>query len=423
MQSKLSKSILGLLCLLLGVLSVANASHAATEDEGETLTVALVESWPSEGIELWVPSREGRLVFSGPVNPSTAKYELRTSGPDSTVVAGAERVAYGVSRDTVLFKIPELSAGAFELTWSVETADGRPLTGVVQFSVAPTLVAPGGANHRMEGTSVKPESLVNFLLRIGVLAVLSVMGAFFLYDRASSNTKSGYANPVLHLSAGIAVSLLGVLGLFTTLYDSLERDKHTDSLEHYVRAFTTPLLFVYLAVVFIGAYHAVRAPSGNPMRTAVLTSVLFALATPASYSFTGYARSGIYAALLVSACFLARQIFYTVALAILRRAADPRPSVLIRWFLAVAALSPLTVLAQSGFHRLLGDHAENAKDRLLLVAVGVVLVLLLALMRRGLTGNNPVLRFLLPIPVALVASAIMVLGFSLTQSPPVMPGL
>ena len=128
-----------LACLLV-VLTISPSSVSAQEDSPEP--AVLKSSWPSEDVVLWTPIREGRLVFSAPVNGTTAKYDLTSTNAASAQPFRVERVAYGISTDTVIFKMPELLAGSYTLSWSIESDQAVPLKGTINFSQAETFVAP-----------------------------------------------------------------------------------------------------------------------------------------------------------------------------------------------------------------------------------------------------------------------------------------
>lgn len=420
-----------LICFaLVGLSCMASPSPLLAENE-ETLAVSLVESWPAQDVTIWVPSREGKLVFSGPVNPSTAEYDLVKVNDASAGIFVIERVAYGVSADTVLFKLPELTSGTFEINWAIQTAAKEDLKGTINFSVAPKLVAPGGANHRMDGTSIVPESRTNFLFKMGILSVLALLAALRRYRHVSlrqqtkEDTKEDTKGTLVNVASGGMVSLLGGLGFLSTLYASLERQKHVDALEHYILAFTAPLLWVYAASFVLGVYYATSRSSLSPLAGSVLLSFFFASAYSSDFSSVAYVGFAVNALLLVSFSFLAYHTYQLAASALLRKTSYPDMFKLLYWFLCLAAFSVARVYVQANFHALVGFHTENVKLRLDLSAVGAALLLVLCLTNRILLKDSKksILRFVLPLPVVAMALALLVVGLSLAAAPSVVPGL
>lgn len=411
-----------LVCLsYMALPSPVNAAQDVTPD------ISLVSSWPAEGIEIWIPSKEGKLVFSGPVNPSTAEYELINVKSTALGIFEIERVAYGVSADTVLFKLPELVPGVYELNWSIQTTMKETLKGTIKFSVEEELIAPGGANHRMDGTSIVPESRTNFLLKIGILAIVSLLGAVYRYRRLSSREKikADATSTFFYGVSGGIISLLGLLGILSTLYASLERQKHIDSLEHYILAFTAPLLWVYVLAFILGAYYALRKSLANPMYGVSLMSLFFATASSSDFSSIEYIRFALDVALFVSVSHVAYHVYQMSATALLRKTGYRDVPKLLYWFVSATSCSVISVFAQANFHALVGFHVQSMQNRLLLGLLGATLLLVIYLTNRVLVNDGKIslLRLLLPGPVAIFAFALLVVGFALAVAPPVVPGL
>lgn len=423
-QHELSKRLICFALVCLSYVALPSPSYAAQDG---TPTISLIASWPAEGTQIWVPSKEGKLIFSGPVNPSTAEYELVTIKSAASGLFKIERVAYGVSSDTVLFKLPELVPGVYELNWSIQTTTGETLEGTINFSVKEELIAPGGANHRMDGTSIVPESRTNFLLKIGILAIISLLGAIYSYRRLSSQEKikADTISTFFYGVSGGIVSLLGLLGFLSTLYASLERQKHIDSLEHYILAFTAPLLWVYVLAFILGAYYALHKSPANPMYGVSLMSLCYATAASSDFSSIEYVRFALDVALFISVSHVAYHVYQMTATALLRKTGYHNVPKLLYWFVSATSCSVISVFAQANFHALVGFHVQSMQNRLLLGLLGTVLLLVIYLTNRALAtdGKTSLLRLLLPGPVAIFAFALLIVGFTLAAAPPVVPGL
>lgn len=415
------------ICFALICLSSIALPSLAKASQDDTLVVSLVSSWPAEDIEIWIPSKEGKLVFSGPVNPSTAAYGLINRESTQAGIFEIERVAYGVSPDTVLFKIPELVPGVYELNWSVQTTAGETLKGTINFSMAEELIAPGGANHRMDGTSIVPESRTDFLLKIGILAIVSLLAAVYRYRRLSSRKKikSDTTNTFLYGVSGGLVSLLGLLGFLATLYASLERQEHSDSLEHYILAFTAPLLWVYVLAFITGVYYVLHKSPANPIYGVALLSLFFATASSSDFSSIEYVRFALDVALLVSVSHIAYHIYQMSATALLRKTGYRNVPKLLYWFVFATTCSFAMVYAQANFHTLVGFHVQSVENRQILGLLGAGLLPVIYLANRALAkdGKASLLRLLLPGLVAILGLALLVVGFALAVAPPVVPGL
>ena len=423
-QSRLSARFVCLALICLAYIALPSQVKAAQD---EIPIISLVSSWPADSIELWVPSKEGKLVFSGPVNPSTAEYSLVNRNNAQAGIFETERVAYGVSSDTVLFKLPELVSGVYELNWSIQTTTGENLKGVINFSVAEKFIAPGGANHRMDGTSIVPESRTDFLLKIGILAAMSLLAAIYRYRRLflREKAKEDKINTLSYGVSGGIVSLMGLLGFLSTLYASLERQKHIDSLEHYILAFTAPLLWAYVLAFITGAYYALHKSTSNPIYGVSLLSLFFATASSSDFSSLAYFRFAIDAILFISVAHVAYHVYQMVATALFRKVGYRDVSKLLYWFLIATSCSILSVFAQANFHTLVGFHTQSVASRILIGLVGSILFSAIYVSNRVLIkdGKISLVRLLLPKFIAISGLALLIVGFALATAPPVVPGL
>jgi methionine-rich copper-binding protein CopC len=169
-----------LLSALLTVLVVSQAAAASTADSvpgSDQGSTELLWSWPNQGASLWVPAREGRLVFSAPVRSSTVTASIQTS--EGQPVEELTRITRGESVEMVLFRFPDLAEGRYLFSWSALDVRDEGLAGSVRFSVPERFTAPGGGNHRHQAAHLYRDSLGELTLRtmLVVSAALSILVA------------------------------------------------------------------------------------------------------------------------------------------------------------------------------------------------------------------------------------------------------
>lgn len=402
-----------LACLLV-VLTLSPSSVSAQEDSPEP--AVLKSSWPSEDVVLWTPIREGRLVFSAPVNGTTAKYDLTSTNAASAQPFRVERVAYGISTDTVIFKMPELLAGSYTLSWSIESGQAVPLKGTINFSQAETFVAPGGANHRMDGTVIVSESKLTTTLKALSLTIIGLLVAAF--RRKKNPTNSLYTQ-----SLASFLSLTGALGLLVTLYSSLEVQAHTNTTEHYSLAFTSPLLWVYVGLLLYGLVIIRTGPQIMSSTAVILVSAGFALSRDTSYGSVEYARVLLDTVAFWAVISMVAHLAAQVTDSYLAKTASAHMRSLLKWFTLLALSSLTTVYAQANFNALVGKHQENFMYKVVLSAIGFVVILGLGVLTKmsvKSTSEKSLIKIIAPI---VIGALVVVLCSLLIVPPPVVPGL
>lgn len=110
---------------------------------------ALVASTPAGGTVLAQPPTELALVFSEPVHPVA----VRVFGPDGDALAGVRMDAQG-ARLQVGLPTTARVRGSYLLSWRVVSADGHPVSGVLDYAVGAASARPvvpdaGGGDHRV----------------------------------------------------------------------------------------------------------------------------------------------------------------------------------------------------------------------------------------------------------------------------------
>lgn len=402
------------LAFLLVVLTFSPSSVSAQEDL--PVPVVLKSSWPSEETVLWTPIREGHLVFSAPVNGATAKYDLTATNALSTQPFRVERMAYGISTDTVIFKMPELLAGSYTLSWSIESGQAVPLKGTINFSQAETFVAPGGANHRMDGTVIVSESRFATLLKALSLTIVGLLVAAFRREKNPGNS-------VYTKSLAGSLSLIGAIGLLVTLYASLGVRVHTDAMEHYSVAFTSPLLWVYVGLLFYGLI-VIRTGQALLSPTAViLVSAGFALSRDTSYGSVEYARVLLDTVAFCAVVNIVAYLFGLLHNSYLVKTASAYMRSLYQWFTVLALSSLATVYAQANFNVLAGKYQENFIHKIVLSTLGFIIVSVLSILTKSGTkdpGEKSLIKIVAPV---LIGTLVVTLCLLLIVPPPVVPGL
>jgi methionine-rich copper-binding protein CopC len=191
--------------VLLCTLTLLGIAHPAAAEE-----TALTDSWPREGVTLWVPPREGHLEFSAKVLSSSLALELRTADGDAVANRTLERLTSEQYAEKVIFRIPGLGAGEYRIVWSVETETGAKLDGEIGFTVDEPLVAGGGQNHRHgENAHLYKDSAGEFTLRlIGLLPLILLAAAFQRSRRRGGPSRLDRFTVRL---GGVLVVLVGVV--------------------------------------------------------------------------------------------------------------------------------------------------------------------------------------------------------------------
>lgn len=174
----------------------------------------LSRSFPLHGRTLRFPPREARFSFSAPIDSSAFSVVLAEDGAREPL----QRLTSGSTSD-VLVRIPVLGPGEYVLEWSLSS--GSYDSGAVRFSVAESLVAPGGGNHRHSTDDLFLESFASWFPRAALLAVSGVLLGVWRSSRRRE--RPIFADVAIIRAAGVALSLFSLVGVAVSAVEGLVR--------------------------------------------------------------------------------------------------------------------------------------------------------------------------------------------------------
>lgn len=364
-RALLRSSLLTLLVLL-----PALPAQAAAQAPTDSTPVTLESSWPKEGSALWVPPREGRLVFSGPVTTATLELDLLDDAGRAVRGKDLERLTSEQQAEKLIFRIPFLSTGSYTISWSVTTATGDPLSGEIRFTVDPPLTAGGGQNHRHgENAHLYQDSAGEFTLRIlGLLPLVLLAAAWLRSRRRGGPARSD------RLVVRVGAALLVLVGVVQAIADVVAYvdEFHEDPLS---AALAAPAVGVLPLYVLVAGYLLLRAPLDRLLLGCMITVL-------ALHAGLGHLTGGWSALLFYSAYAMTMAGFVLLAahtltmLADALRARRPTASQRHRSLLLLAFATGLSsfgmlVVHANGFEFNI-DFAADFRLRLLLAAILLV---------------------------------------------------
>jgi hypothetical protein len=192
----------------------------------------------------------------------TASLEIELVDRDGSPVRGKEleRLTSEQESDTLLFRIPFLSEGAYGISWSVDTLAGTALDGVISFQVDAPLVAAGGQNHRHgENAHLYQDTAGEFVLRVlGLLPLVLLAAAWSRSRRRGGPARSD------RLVVRIGAVLLVLNGLVQAIVDVVA---YVDEFHDYPlsAALAAPAVGVLPVVALVAGYLLLRAPVGRDL--------------------------------------------------------------------------------------------------------------------------------------------------------------
>lgn len=327
------------------------AAQAASE-------VTLEYSWPEEGFEMWLPPQQGRLDFSAPVRTSTMTLELRKLDSPGVPVDQVTRLTRGEAETSVIFRFPELDPGRYELAYQVDAAKGPgQVRGTIEFALGPEFTAPGGGNHRHDGSHIEYDTPWTFSLR--VLLVLSASLLLFAWHRGRLNRRSLF-DAVLPRVGALLMAVYAASAGATVVLVSVSRYPDTP-LEAVLSSAALWIFFPLFAAA------GLLVVSGR--RDAVALGITVAALVLSGFAFQhGDQVWLVFATLILSLLLLTASLTYSFLFRVL--AHEPTESGLSAWSRAGIALvvSVLLSLAMLLTHArglvFLGDFDSDFKIRL-----------------------------------------------------------
>jgi methionine-rich copper-binding protein CopC len=379
--------VLGALAALaatLGLLLTGTSPAEAqdTSDSGSA-PLELVSSWPSDGFTLWLPPRQARLVFSAPVAAPALEVTLRPLDGQAQSDAPV-RLTRGTS-EVILFKVPDLLPGRYQLEYKAATQSGTTTAGSVMFTLGPSFTAPGGGNHRHASDHVHVDTAFDLLGRslLAAAAALALLAAWRTHARRRS-----IADLVIPRLAGLALAAGAVLGAVSAVLLALELGPDTP----FAAVMASPAPWLLLPAGVLGVLQMVAGRAGKAAAATAVVVVVVATA-PTMHGDGPWALSAAlaYSLVLVSCAVLAAASLQVTGW--LASGRMPRAPRAVPVLIASAAMLAATSLALLPLHAhglvLYGDFADDLAARLavagvLLAASGMLAVL--AVLRRHRDG-------------------------------------
>lgn len=379
----------------------ATAAAAATAADPIQEPTSLLWSWPDQGTSLWVPAREGRLVFSAPVRSSSVTAALETA--TGTPVEELTRTTRGESVEVVLFRFPEIPEGRYLLKWAAVSVDDEALAGTVSFSVPERFTAPGGGNHRHSAAHVYKDSLGQLTLRL----MLVVSAALSIMVAAASQPRRLWQAVVSRVAAMLAAAA----ALIWVMADVIQQVVDNDD-SPVLAVLASPRPWVLLPLAAAGVLQLIVGRSGR--HAGWLAGITVVAAAASSHPGGGavhWLQIPAMSALVLASAF---------AFSLLGQAAAPRPPgrLVSRAFTLAAAVSSASLLLLLTHTRSLemrGLFFDDARTR---VAASVAVLLCLPFSAHLLTKGG-VLKAA-GVVVALVAAVALA---ALLRIPPPVVGL
>ncbi|MDN5870070.1 MAG: CopD family protein [Nitrococcus sp.] len=167
----------------------------------------LLETVPADGAALEAAPAQLRLTFNEPVRPIF----LRLIGSNGRQLLAADAVR--ARNATITATVPELSQGAYIVSWRAVSIDGHPIGGAFTFRIgaAPTAATPDMAPATEAGW-LAASAVVRFL--VYALTLLAAGGALFIATVLhASSAPAAVRRYVLLCAVGAAAALILSLGI------------------------------------------------------------------------------------------------------------------------------------------------------------------------------------------------------------------
>lgn len=391
--------VLVLATTLLGLgawaLAAAAPSSAETDRNADLNSVTLVSSWPEQNFTMWLPPQQGWLEFSGPVRTSTMVLELTRPEQPNVPVGEVTRLTRGESEKRVSMRFSDLSPGPYELTFSVEPSKGdTTVTGTVSFTLGPEFTAPGGGNHRHDGSHIEYDTPWTLFLR--VLLVFAASLLLFSWYRGRQAARSLFDVALPRVGAALMAvyaASAGATAVLVAVY------RYPDTPLEAVLSSAALWVFFPLFVV-----SAILVISGRRDSLAVIVAL-------ASLALSGFAfQHGdqvwlVFATIFASLLLVSASVSWASLWASLAEAPHVRRQTLVTLSLATVAscvLSGAMLVAHARGFSFVGDFAFDAAMRLVAALSALSGV---ALMWLTVRVRVPVLRWALSaLPVLLIVA-------------------
>ena len=318
-----------------------------------------IAAWPLPDSSLWVPPRQGSIVFGAPVDAST--FALTLNVPNVAPVQ-LSRLTKGESR-SVVFAFPVLEGPAeLALSYSGLDQDGRPLAGSIAFSLEKPFVTSGGGNHRHASDTVHEDQPELVLLRAMLVwsAALAMLSAW-----RTRRGRRAFSELILPRVAGLLLAVAALWQAGLLLAGQLEQYPDTP----FLAVMASAGLWLFLPLAGAGLLQVVAGRRDDAMAVVSLVALLSVVAsTSHSSGVWGALQSVVYAVLLFTAAALGAALVELGSRLWSSTAGSTAYSVALRVLVlsvSVTVLSLAMVFLHAHGLSLNGDFAQDVMRRLI----------------------------------------------------------